>query len=193
MSSTAPLTLKPLTRYKRRDGGFATVTTVDTFLSLPMVGLLDAPPIVLFWSKDGRANTDGSKHPFDLVEEIPTDPPAAVALVGLLERERDDLKRDLASVTEERNKLNDELVRVIAAIPIEFTLEPPDGGDVKSWEAVNRLASAFHQGRAERDALLKKLRAITEFCGLVADTGVNTMWALKSRIEAVKSEIALHG
>ncbi len=188
MISTAPLTLKPLTRYKRRDGGFATVAVVDGDLAHPILGVLHDLKIAFAWSDDGRAPFAGL-HPYDLVEEIPT-VPAAVALVGLLERERDELKRDLANVTEERNKLNDELVRVIAAIPTEFTFVPPDGGDVKPWDAVADLARTLKQARAERDALLTTLRALVEFCDMVACTGINTMEALKARIEAVKVRVA---
>ncbi len=196
MSSTAPLLLKPLTRYKRRDGGFADVVVVGPFSAGRFV---DAKDYVFYWHNDGRFVSELSPHQFDLVEEIApieaaeadkSNPPAAVALVGLLERERDDLKRDLANVTEERNKLNDELVRVIAAIPTEFTFAPPDGGDVKPWDAVQDLAKTLRQARAERDAAVKKIRALIEFCEVVAYYCGETIQALKTRIEAVKREVA---
>lgn len=43
-------------------------------------------------------------------------------------------------------------------IPAEFSLVPPDGGDVKTYEAVRTMADEITRLRAENEALREALR-----------------------------------
>jgi hypothetical protein len=69
------------------------------------------------------------------------------ALIAALRRERDEALRDSRA-----------LERTHQAIPLEFCLDPPDGGDVKPWEAAERMAKALSDARAANAQMAQALR-----------------------------------